>query len=134
GKRLQRWRLEQVALLRLLEPGSHRVVALLQPDGDHVDREPLPAETEHLSELRLRPRIHGHASEMMDEVLGPGHDPQVAEVVVEGVVVDVVDDLVGGQRSTEVLLDDETMYGNLPAVLPAVQMPLVEIVMGFHAP
>jgi hypothetical protein len=69
----------------------------------------------------------------MHEVLSAGHDLEVADVVVERVVIDVVDDLVGGQCLAEVLLDDETMYGNLPAILPAVQVPLIEICVGVHA-
>ncbi len=58
------------------------------------------------SHFLLRPWVHGHGAEVMHVVLSPGHDLEIADVVVERVVIDVMDDLVGRKWSAEVLLDN----------------------------
>jgi hypothetical protein len=125
--------LEQAALPGLLALIAHGVVAPLESDRDLIERETFTGQSDEVGDLFLPPGLHGHRAEVMHEVLGPGHNLEVADVVVQRVVVAMVHNLVGGQCSAEVLLDEETMYGNLPAILPAVQVPLIEIVIGFHA-
>jgi hypothetical protein len=47
-------------------------------------------------------------------------------------VVDVMDDLVRGQWTAEILLHDGTMQSNPPAVLAHVNVALVDCRFGIH--
>ena len=63
---------------------------------------------------------------MMNKMLCPGHDLEVAERIVERVVVDVVDDLVSGKTTAEMVFNDGTMLGNFLAIPPDIAVPLIE--------